>query len=614
MKCTNVYRWLILPLILLATSGVWFVNPVSAQDGTVVSISPSGQAVAPGNIFTVEITVDPKVAIAGIQFDLSFDSSLITVDTIEEGDLLNQNGASTYFTTGTIDNDAGTVAGVAGAITTPGQTVSSPGTFAIITFTAGTDGGTSPLDLLNVIVGNIEGNAVPIEVNGGSTTIGWWLDISVSFYQKEQDTYSAAASCKMILDYIRGDAILTQTELYDFGHASNAPENTDIAEIDPQGVKAILNNYKPEQYNFDIIAKTNVTDLMRDICHWMDYEVPGVTAQNTPTAVPAFGDYGNWMVVRGASASDDPSGSNSFTVYGLWLNDPAADGIGENSFKTASELESTYLLPLNTADTWNGKYVAVCEPPETFSETGTLIADVRITDSGKEFVRIVESQGGAQGSGQYKAMSISGAGDGGFSWQDIVDPSLLHDESFIKAFQDAIALTAIRVKDSTDGSSDYYLIPFVKRVDGQDLTSVVLIVDAAQGYFKEASWVSEPVDYPFVVKQEAIDLVLQKSGSQSEEIKAEMIWQPEKMPSSPYYPFWSVILDGEAWFVTVEEKVILGRAGNVNGDDKVNVLDMILIGQQWGAGGRRGWIPVDVKQDGRINVLDMIIVGQDWTG
>ena len=84
---------------------------------------------------------------------------------------MNQDGASTYFSPGTIDNTAGTINSVAGVITSPGATVSSPGVFATIRMTAKSIEGTSPLDLSNVIVGDINGNPVTIMVNDGTVTI-----------------------------------------------------------------------------------------------------------------------------------------------------------------------------------------------------------------------------------------------------------------------------------------------------------------------------------------------------------------------------------------------------------------------------------------------------------
>ena len=61
---------------------------------------------------------------------------------------------------------------MAGAITTPGETVSSEGIFAIVSISAtGTATGISPLDLSNVIVGDKEGNAVVMQIRDGSVTV-----------------------------------------------------------------------------------------------------------------------------------------------------------------------------------------------------------------------------------------------------------------------------------------------------------------------------------------------------------------------------------------------------------------------------------------------------------
>jgi len=149
-------------------------------EATTLSITPPAQEVLPNESFTVNVTVDPAVPIAGVQFDLSFNSSLLTANSVTEGNLLSQNGADTYFSPGTIDNNAGTITGVAGAIITPGQTVSSPGVFATIHMTAKSVEGTSPLNLSNVIVGDINGNPVPVTVNNGSVTVTPYPDWDVN--------------------------------------------------------------------------------------------------------------------------------------------------------------------------------------------------------------------------------------------------------------------------------------------------------------------------------------------------------------------------------------------------------------------------------------------------
>jgi hypothetical protein len=53
---------------------------------------------------------------------------------------------------------------------------------------------------------------------------------------------------------------------------------------------------------------------------------------------------------------------------------------------------------------------------------------------------------------------------------------------------------------------------------------------------------------------------------------------------------------------------------DVNDDGRINVLDMIRVGQHWNDSGEPGWIPEDINCDGTVNVLDMIIIGQNWTG
>ena len=148
-------------------------------ESTVVSVYPSAKEVSSG-VFVISINIDPKLPIAGAQFDLSFDSSLVAATEVKEGNLLNQHGASTYFKTGNMDNKIGTITGVAGVITSPGQTVSSSGTLATVTFSAGPTEGISPLTLSNVIVSDINGNPLPIIVSDGSITVSPYEDWDVS--------------------------------------------------------------------------------------------------------------------------------------------------------------------------------------------------------------------------------------------------------------------------------------------------------------------------------------------------------------------------------------------------------------------------------------------------
>jgi hypothetical protein len=169
MKKTLNFSLIITTVLILALGLVPF-KAALAEGPTIVSVSAPVE-VNPGGQFTIDIAVEPGAAIAGMQFNITFDASVVTAESVVEGNLLSQGGASTYFSPGTIDNEAGTISGVAGAITTPGQSVSTPGTFAVIMMTAGPQEGTSTLNLSEVVAGDINGQAVEISVVNGQVII-----------------------------------------------------------------------------------------------------------------------------------------------------------------------------------------------------------------------------------------------------------------------------------------------------------------------------------------------------------------------------------------------------------------------------------------------------------
>jgi hypothetical protein len=152
----------------------WFTAPgeASAAGLAAMSVAVSSSTISPGSQFTVSINVNPNNAVAGMQFSFSYDSSLITVYSVDEGTLLKQSGASTYFNEGQTSNSAGTVTRVWGVISSPSRTVSVAGTFATISMKAGTKTGTSALTLTGVVVSDVSGQSVPVTVTSGQVTVG----------------------------------------------------------------------------------------------------------------------------------------------------------------------------------------------------------------------------------------------------------------------------------------------------------------------------------------------------------------------------------------------------------------------------------------------------------
>ena len=165
----NLLKEVLIAFILVAI--VCPRGQVSASGAATIRVATPTQSVSPGTQFTVNITIAPNNAIAGAQFNLSFDPSLVSVDSVTEGNLFNQNGASTYFMPGTIDNSGGTLTGVVDLLLGSGQSVSNPGTFAVVTMTAGTKSGTSKLTLSNVIVGDVNAQTLSVTLINGQVVI-----------------------------------------------------------------------------------------------------------------------------------------------------------------------------------------------------------------------------------------------------------------------------------------------------------------------------------------------------------------------------------------------------------------------------------------------------------
>ena len=121
----------------------------SASAAPAISVEPSYLNVLQGDIFTVNITLDPAgVEIMGAQYELYFNNTLLNVTKQTQGTFLSQDGAGTNVFVNKINNTIGVIeygetrVGVESG-------VANPGTLATITFRALAPG-TSNLDFSKV--------------------------------------------------------------------------------------------------------------------------------------------------------------------------------------------------------------------------------------------------------------------------------------------------------------------------------------------------------------------------------------------------------------------------------------------------------------------------------
>ena len=112
-----------------------------------------------GDTFTLDISAETVIDLAGWQFDIAFDPAILEAINVSEGDFLKTDGGSTFFQGGTIDNAAGKITGL-NAARLSAQGVSGTGTLLQVRFRAKSRGETE-LALHKFQFGSVTGDSIP---------------------------------------------------------------------------------------------------------------------------------------------------------------------------------------------------------------------------------------------------------------------------------------------------------------------------------------------------------------------------------------------------------------------------------------------------------------------
>ncbi len=151
--------------ILLVAVRIWGNGFFGFETGTDYTVSMgvgyafSKTPIHTGDTFTLNIRAENIADLAGWQFDIAFDPTILEAINVSEGDFLKQNGASTFFQGGSIDNAAGKITGLnAARLSTQG--VSGTGTLLQVKFEAKAAGETE-LALRNFEFAASTGDSIP---------------------------------------------------------------------------------------------------------------------------------------------------------------------------------------------------------------------------------------------------------------------------------------------------------------------------------------------------------------------------------------------------------------------------------------------------------------------
>ena len=308
------------------------------------------------------------------------------------------------------------------------------------------------------------------------------LDLTIALRPNDGPAYlSGAFVAQMTLDHMGVHEAIGTLHAYALEH--NLAVNQDSSSIDPTGLRSALNHFALPGYNFSTLARTDQDQVLRDMAFWISRDIQNVPVEHMPGAVPAFGNYDHWLLVKGVASSANPHESSEYEVFGFWFTDPNIPGIGANTFKTAEALKQTYLLPVTNADGYQGKYVSVLEPPVNAhtvqrikrfpsrfmfapaAATSVSAAMAARSDTTVPSSLIVPVQNAAQ-----KALE---------------EDYLLYDEALAARSSELSAGLPFLVDGSDE---DYYLVPFYH---GRNV-SAVMVLESERYRFREISVSSVP--------------------------------------------------------------------------------------------------------------------------
>ena len=211
------------------------------EEGTEYSVSVdprieytfSKSVIHAGDTFSLDLNIENTHNLAGWQFDIAFDPTMLEAVEVSEGDFLNPEGNATFFQGGSIDNATGKITKLSSARLSE-EGVSGRGALLSVTFTAKTTGQTQ-LSLENFQLAAITGESIPAGLPEVVITIEGQLttgDVNRDGQVNIQDMvlvarrFGETVPANSAVD-VNGDGVISILDLIIV--ASNLGESTDAA-------------------------------------------------------------------------------------------------------------------------------------------------------------------------------------------------------------------------------------------------------------------------------------------------------------------------------------------------------------------------------------------------
>ena len=245
---------------------------------------------------------------------------------------------------------------------------------------------------------------------------------------------------------------------------------------------------------------------------------------------------------------------NNYTVYGMWLNDPAVDGLGYNLYATATEMTNIFL-----ASTANGQFWFIAEPPgdaEAVTEAVQTIEDSCLSLEPAAPNASMASFLASKFGGMRKLM---GAEEDPELWASI-PAALRNDPAFMQAYNAGPVIYYYAV--NTNRENVYYLA--AGGVRGPGTTTYVLKL-APDGSLQQATWSDNPAFYQPLPLQTA-EWAARRQFSEKAEV--ELVGNEFVAPAggSPFKPQWNLQFQVDGTNVNSIVRADVDLSGDADGD------------------------------------------------
>ncbi len=409
----------------------------------------------------------------------------------------------------------------------------------------------------------------------------WIKDISTPYFTQTTSYYCGAASAKMILDSASlGILVSSQDTLYNYIHAHNTC--TSGWASDPGGLAAVLNHYgnshNPPAY-FIHYAPTNQDEGIKKLTYTIDeYGVP-----------PAAMVYGcaHWVVVRGAITSAEPKTAETYTVDGLYVNDPwyGSNSLGENKYVAINSWRSDYFTGCSWCGAAGNTFISVDDPRPVPKRTVLFPA---VKPRRAQPIPPEEALAAAR---DYLAQLDKAPAQ--------KDPAIAEG---VRAMRAAQPTAPLLVRRSDRAGEAYYIVP----LEQQRLAAGAVLIDAYSGQLEEATYAAKPLPYMEAINPERVrgriferlptlrvrpelrerlapppgaavrqpaaqpvrpgaPPTFRELGITAQEVKLtrlEAVWEPSAESQNPYYPLWRI--EGTVRKVTTPQLLgFLGAKGEL---------------------------------------------------